>query len=277
MSHSPAYYQDPDHRVTTYLHDSDVAPPAPAAAHLSPVPQLLPGHPYEHRRESRLSEVNPTENPIRNGYPSDSWDSSYSRHPRQPSQHSQHSPQLHHHSHRRIPGESIFSNSEPPVVAPMTFVSSPYLDNGSMLTQTSYSSGAVRKEERVRGSWTDHSSYMSGDNHHLGATRIQKRAIHNEEPLADGNQDALLMLVRISLHSLFISWRLWLTARPAFIVSIIHPGPHFFLLRIPIYPLRITLCSFRLTSSHLLLHPILSNNIFPRTAVPPLGASITYP
>ncbi|KAF7588689.1 hypothetical protein BBP40_005322 [Aspergillus hancockii] len=196
MSHSPAYFQDPDHRVTTYLHDAPTDPPAPTAAHISSGPPLLPSHIQDPRHESRRLELNSADNTIPNGYPSDSWDSSYARHPRQPSQHSQ---QLHHHSPRQAQVESIYSNSEPPVAAPMTFVSSPYLDNGSMLTQTSYSSGAVRKEERVRGSWTDHSSYMSGDNHHLGASRIQKRAIHNEEPLADDNQDALLMLFRLSI------------------------------------------------------------------------------
>ncbi|KAB8218208.1 hypothetical protein BDV33DRAFT_128022 [Aspergillus novoparasiticus] len=186
MSHSPAYYQDQDHRVTAYLHDSTSAP---AAAHLPPEPPSLPNHGHDFRHP----ELNSVENTIPNAYPSDSWDNTSSRHPYR------HSRQSHKPPHRQPPVESIYPDSEAPVVAPMTFVSSPYLDNGSILTQTSYSGGAARKEERGRRSWTDHSSYMSSDNHHLGVTRLQKRAIHTEEPLADDSQDALLMLFRLSV------------------------------------------------------------------------------
>lgn len=172
--------------MTAYLHDSTSAP---AAAHLPPEPPSLPNHGHDFRHP----ELNSVENTIPNAYPSDSWDNTSSRHPHR------HSRQPHKPPHRQPPVESIYPDSEAPVVAPMTFVSSPYLDNGSILTQTSYSGGAARKEERGRRSWTDHSSYMSSDNHHLGVTRLQKRAIHTEEPLADDSQDALLMLVRISL------------------------------------------------------------------------------
>ncbi|KAB8253633.1 hypothetical protein BDV32DRAFT_133761 [Aspergillus pseudonomiae] len=167
MSHSPAYYQDQDHRVTAYLHDST---PAPAAAHLPPEPPSLPNP----RHDLRHPELNSGENTIPNAYPPDSWDNTYSRHPHR------HSQQAHKPPHRQPPVESIYPDPEVSAVAPMT-------------------GGAARKEERGRRSWTDHSSYMSSDNHHLGVTRLQKRAIHTEEPLADDSQDALLMLFRLSI------------------------------------------------------------------------------
>ncbi|KAE8349509.1 hypothetical protein BDV28DRAFT_141077 [Aspergillus coremiiformis] len=167
MSHSPAYFQDHDQRVTAYLHDST---PVPAGAHLSPEPPLLPKYICENGPDSLTSRLNSAENAI---HPAGSRDPSYSRHPRRPSQ-------PHRPPHRQPPVESIVPGSEGSVVAPVT-------------------GGAVRKEERLRGSWTDHSSYMSSDNHHLGATRLQKRAIHTEEPLANDSQDALLMLFRLSV------------------------------------------------------------------------------
>ncbi|KAE8144884.1 hypothetical protein BDV25DRAFT_165879 [Aspergillus avenaceus] len=167
MSHSPAYYHGHDHRVTAYLHDSV------PETHLSPEPPpLLPDRVRQQGHDTRKPEPNSAGTSISSPYPSDSWDTSSSRHTRQHSQHS------HNHSHRQTPMESIYPASELPAVAPMT--------------------GAVRKDERVRGSWTDHSSYMS-DNHHLAATRIQKRAIHNEEPLVEDGQDALVMLFRLSI------------------------------------------------------------------------------
>ncbi|KAE8130950.1 hypothetical protein BDV38DRAFT_265804 [Aspergillus pseudotamarii] len=167
MSHSPAYYQDHDHRVTAYLHDST---PAPAAAHFPPGPPSLPNHGHDFRHP----ELNSVENTLPNAYPPDSWDNTYSRHSHR------HSQQPHKPPHRQPPAELIYPDSDVPVVAPMT-------------------GGAARKEERGRRSWTDHSSYISSDNHHLGATRLQKRAIHTEEPLADDSQDALLMLFRLSV------------------------------------------------------------------------------
>ncbi|KAE8371633.1 hypothetical protein BDV26DRAFT_122259 [Aspergillus bertholletiae] len=167
MSHSAAYYQDQDYRVTTYLHDLT---PAPAAARLPPELPSLPNHGHEFRHP----ELNSAGNTTPNANPSDSWDNTYSRHSHRHSQQPQQLP------HRQPPVESIYPDSEVPVVAPMT-------------------GGAARKEERSRRSWTDHSSYMSSDNHHLGVTRLQKRAIHTEEPLADDSQDALLMLFRLSV------------------------------------------------------------------------------
>ncbi|PYH91675.1 hypothetical protein BO71DRAFT_302235, partial [Aspergillus ellipticus CBS 707.79] len=56
-----------------------------------------------------------------------------------------------------------------------------------------------RKEGRVRGSLTDHSSYMSGDNHPNGASRVHKRAIQDEVAVEDEEPDALLMLFRLSV------------------------------------------------------------------------------
>lgn len=53
----------------------------------------------------------------------------------------------------------------------------------------------MRKDERIRGSWTDHSSYMSGDLHPHSAPRVHKRAIPEDDSLVDESQDALSMLV----------------------------------------------------------------------------------
>jgi hypothetical protein len=57
------------------------------------------------------------------------------------------------------------------------------------------SDGAVRKDERIRGSWTDHSSYMSGDHYPHSAPRVHKRAIPEDDSPVDESQDALSMLV----------------------------------------------------------------------------------
>ncbi|OJJ76378.1 hypothetical protein ASPBRDRAFT_81032, partial [Aspergillus brasiliensis CBS 101740] len=85
-------------------------------------------------------------------------------------------------------------------VPPEASVASPYHENGSVLSRASVTSEVGRKEGRVRGSWTDHSSYMSGDNPPNGASRVHKRAIHDDDLAPEEVEpDALLMLFRLSL------------------------------------------------------------------------------
>ncbi|KAL4867669.1 hypothetical protein BDV12DRAFT_197950 [Aspergillus spectabilis] len=189
MSHSPAYYQDQPQIVTAYLSDCENNPVAPLSAHLPAETQhSSPRHsaanhdgtanyPSSERASVRTSTTRP--------YPSESWDSPYPH-----SAASRHSRQL---------SVKPIHHTQQPAAAPVTFVSPPYLEDDPILTWVSYSSGAARKEDRTRGSWTDHSSYMSGDNRNPGAARVQKRAIHDDDIFPDDSQDALLMLFRMSL------------------------------------------------------------------------------
>ncbi|KAL4893038.1 hypothetical protein BDV59DRAFT_202026 [Aspergillus ambiguus] len=183
MSHSPAYYQD--------HHPHTVAAAAAAAASLpEPTPAAAPPGSVSSRPSSR--DDAPT-NPYASSHP---WDASGSRHSHQ------HSPSVDNYpAHSRAPGDSIYSDPEPAAVAPPTFVSSAYLDHAPVLTPVPHSAGAMRKEERTRGSWTDRSSYMSsGDHHHAhSVSRAQKRPAQDEDPFPDDSQDALLMLFRLSL------------------------------------------------------------------------------
>ncbi|KAF9893768.1 hypothetical protein FE257_009938 [Aspergillus nanangensis] len=172
MSHSPAYYQDNGQLVTAHL--PDTPPAAPSAAHVSPHSSVSSKH-RSHRSNppqgavgSRPSSKDRTPTDKIHSS-SDQWHS-YTSHSHPPYPHN-----------TKALGESIYPDSGPPAVAPVT-------------------NGGVRKEERVRGSWTDHSSYMSGDNHHAhGATRVPKRPIPDDEPFADDSQDALVLLFRLSL------------------------------------------------------------------------------
>ncbi|KAL4933562.1 uncharacterized protein BDV17DRAFT_287213 [Aspergillus undulatus] len=181
MSHSPAYYQDQPQIVAAYLADGEGHPPsAPPTAHLPAETQLSsPRHSAANHdgnvdfSSSERASVH-TQNSRR--YPSDSWDPS---HP----QSKRHSRQL-----------SVKPVSQP-VAAPVALVSSHYTNDNPILT---YNNGAARKEDRTRGSWTDHSSYMSGDNRNTGAARVQKRAIQGDE-FVDDSQDAVVMLFRMSL------------------------------------------------------------------------------
>lgn len=192
MTHSPAYYHDHGHFMTTSLHDPSTTPAVPPAAHR---PSDYPSDPTRSKQGAAVyppSELNSVEDATTNSARSNAWDVSYSHQHPQELQHLQH-----HHRHPQqpqVPRESIYLDSELPAVAPVSVPSS-RRENGSASTPASYSNGASRKEERVRGSWTDHSSSMSGDNHHHSAPRVHKRPIHDEEPLADDSQDALLMLV----------------------------------------------------------------------------------
>ncbi|KAK1139650.1 hypothetical protein N8T08_000587 [Aspergillus melleus] len=194
MTHSPAYYQEHGHLMTTSLHDPSTTPAVPPAAHHPSVSS--PSDPPRSKQGAAVyppSELNSVEDTSPNAFPSDSWDASYlHQYPQEPHQLPRHYQQ------QQAPGESIYPDPEPPVVAPVSVPPS-RRENGSASTPASYSNGASRKEDRTRGSWTDHSSSMSGDNHHHSAPRIHKRPIHEEEPLADDSQDALLMLFRLSL------------------------------------------------------------------------------
>ncbi|KAL2832944.1 hypothetical protein BDW59DRAFT_94303 [Aspergillus cavernicola] len=185
-SHSPAYYQDQPQIVAAYLSDRENHPVAPPTAYL-PAESQSP-------RQSTVIHDGSVDFPssertsfVHRSHPADSWDSSYHH----PNRHSRHQPQ---------PSVKPTHHIQQPAAAPVTFVSSPYPEVDPILTWASYSSsGAARKEDRIRGSWTDHSSYMSGENRNPGVARVQKRAIQDDELLSDDGQDALLMLFRMSL------------------------------------------------------------------------------
>ncbi|KAL4807414.1 hypothetical protein BDV18DRAFT_137624 [Aspergillus unguis] len=180
MSNTPVHYQDQPQIVAAYLSEGESHPAALPTAHLPAETQLSsPRHSTANHEavdfssSERASVHTSTSRP----YPTDSWDDSYP----QPSRHSRH--------------QSLKPVSQP-VAASVAPVSSPYLEDSPILTP---SSAAARKEDRTRGSWTDHSSYMSGDNRNPGGTRVQKRTVQDEDILSDKGQDALLMLFRMSL------------------------------------------------------------------------------
>lgn len=192
MTHSPAYYQDHAHLMTTSLHDPSTTPAVPSAAH-HPDFSSDPTRSKQGAAVYSPSELNSAEDASSNVFPSDSWDvSDRPQVPQEPYR------LPHHYQQQQVPGESIYPDPESSAAAPVSVPSS-RRENGSASTPASYRNGASRKEERVRGSWTDHSSSMSGDNHHHSAPRVHKRPIHDEEPLAYDSQDALLMLFRLSL------------------------------------------------------------------------------
>ncbi|KAL4937690.1 hypothetical protein BDV06DRAFT_202419 [Aspergillus oleicola] len=177
MSHSPAYYQDQPQIVAAYLADGESHPSVPPTAHLpaeeTQLSSLRHDGPVDFSSSERVSVHTANSRP----YPSDSWDPSY--------------PQSNRHS-RQLPVKPV----PQPAAAPVTLVSSQYTDDNPILN--SYNSGAARKENRTRGSWTDHSSYMSGDNRNTSAARAQKRAIQDDD-FVDEGQDAVVMLFRMSL------------------------------------------------------------------------------
>ncbi|PWY71619.1 hypothetical protein BO70DRAFT_119279 [Aspergillus heteromorphus CBS 117.55] len=189
MSHSAAYHQDESHLVTAYFPDS--SPAAPPAAHLPPQSQSLSSsHPIHHG----AGAASPSEPDGVEDLPSAS---SSDPHLQQPHRHSRQRHSLSNQPQASV--ERTYPESDPVSALPETLVSSPYLENGSILTRASITSEAVRKEGRVRGSWTDHSSYMSGDNHPNGASRAHKRAIQDEVPSEEEELDALVMLFRLTV------------------------------------------------------------------------------
>ncbi|KAL4783066.1 hypothetical protein BJX76DRAFT_348842 [Aspergillus varians] len=181
MSYSPTYYQEQPQIVAAYLSDGERHPAAPPTAHLPAETQLSsPRHSavnqdgtVDYSSSERASVRTSASRP----YPSDSWDSSY--------------PQSGRHSRQQA------VKPVSPAAAPVTLVHSPYLEDTPILN--SYGNGAARKENHTRRSWTDHSSYMSGDNRNPSAARAQKRAIQDGDFIPDRGQDAVLMLFRMSL------------------------------------------------------------------------------
>ncbi|EYE97637.1 uncharacterized protein EURHEDRAFT_301251 [Aspergillus ruber CBS 135680] len=91
----------------------------------------------------------------------------------------------HHYPHHSLSG-SMGSQLEPPAPA------SSHLENGSVVTRESNSS---RRKERARGSLSERSSYMSGER----PSRTPKRPVYDDAPVPDDNQDALVMLFRLSI------------------------------------------------------------------------------
>ncbi|GES56929.1 hypothetical protein ATETN484_0001013700 [Aspergillus terreus] len=194
MSHSPTYYQDNNQAVATTILQ-DCAPAAPPAAHLPHAPLPVQGYapppgPVSSRPSSRGGDLN-------NTYASSTpWEAPEFRHSYQ------HSRSSHNYSAlSQELGQSIYPDPDSTAGLPPTFVS-PYVEHGAVVNSVAHSAGAMRKEDRTRGSWTDHSSYLSsGDNHHAQSVgRAQKRpAQDEEEAFGDDSQDALLMLFRLSV------------------------------------------------------------------------------
>lgn len=276
MTHSPAYYQDHAHLMTTSLHDPSTTPAVPSAAH----------HPDFSSDSTRSkqgaavyspSELNPAEGASSNVFPSDSWDvSDRPQVPQEPYR------LPHHYQQQQVPGESIYPDPESSAAAPVSVPSS-RRGNGSASTPASYSNGVSRKEERVRGSWTDHSSSMSGDNHHHSAPRVHKRPIHDEEPLAYDSQDALLMLVSFLFQSCLPFHREGDSFTPLLIfcemlvVPTLAAGTSIFSMCIAIHRLRLILCPPHHPLSPLLLHSIPSNHIVSRAAMRSSSSAVAYP
>ncbi|KAL6232273.1 hypothetical protein BDW75DRAFT_218141 [Aspergillus navahoensis] len=186
MSQSHAYYQEQPQIVTAYLADSEGHPAALPTAYLpaetQPSSQRHSGVNHDGIVEFPSSERASVHTSTSRPYPSDSWNSSYpqsNRHSLQPSV-------------KPVPYTDL-----QPTAAPVGSVSSAYIEGNPILT--SYSNGAARKENRIRGSWTDHSSYMSADERNPGATRAQKRESAGGDFPSDDGEDAVLMLFRMSL------------------------------------------------------------------------------
>ncbi|KAI9367179.1 hypothetical protein BJX61DRAFT_538274 [Aspergillus egyptiacus] len=185
MSHSPAYYQDQPQIVAAYLSDRENPPVAPAPAHLSPKGSPRQSVAHAAYRDGSVDFSSSEAASVHRSYLPDSRDSAYSH--------------LNRHSRPQHPPSVEPVHLQQPAPAPVTFVSLPYPVDDPILAWASYSSGAARKEDRTRGSWTDHSSYMSGDHRNPGAARASKRANHDDDLFSDDSQDALLMLFRMSL------------------------------------------------------------------------------
>ena len=171
MSYAPArYYQASDQFFPAYQ-----PPPSVPAAYYSPPDLSLPRHPpggVPHRHPPESSSAKDHTH-----HPSDSSVAQYNRHSlSQPSR-----PQ---------------SEQRPLAPASAPCVTSPSPHN-SLSTGASNSSGAATaaKEGRIRGSWTDHSSYMSNENHlPHGVSRVHKQTFPDDDGAEDG-PDGLLMLV----------------------------------------------------------------------------------
>ncbi|KAF4207541.1 hypothetical protein CNMCM8980_006015 [Aspergillus fumigatiaffinis] len=172
MSHSPAYYQDNDQLVTAYLQDVQTPATLPAAVHLP----TKSSSSRQSLTQKSVADVAPSDLRSMHDFGSyatpDTTNTSNDHH-----RHSQGLRKLE--DYNQVPVGFVYPVSEQLVVTPVA-------------------NGAVRKDERIRGSWTDHSSYMSGDHHSHSAPRVHKRAIAEEDSLVDESQDALSMLFRLS-------------------------------------------------------------------------------
>ena len=177
MSHSPAYYQDGGHLMTAFPHDFTTSTTATPATSAPPPPSSpppaarLPSRPDPSR--SRHSRQSPSE-----------FSAGRENHHRH--SHRQSRSHHHHRHHYRHPvyGEAMGSDPEQPA-------SASHREDGSIATRGSNSTG---RKERTRGSLSEHSSYMSGERR-----RTPKRAVQEDVPVPNDNQDALLMLVSFSL------------------------------------------------------------------------------
>ncbi|PLB39544.1 uncharacterized protein BDW47DRAFT_13772 [Aspergillus candidus] len=174
MSYSPAYYQDHGHLVTADNRPS--IPPTPPAAHLPCESSSSPRNQQQQQQQHGAIAPRPSDSdrfrtPQSHDYTSDMWDPSFAKHSGRASADGPYPAQG--------PVETVYPDFAQPAAVPVT-------------------SGAMRKEERLRGSMTDHSSHLSSDNHPSTAFRAHKRVIRDEDSLADDNQDALLMLLRLS-------------------------------------------------------------------------------
>ncbi|RHZ45800.1 uncharacterized protein CDV56_103168 [Aspergillus thermomutatus] len=173
MSHSPAYYQDNDQLVTAYLQDVQTPATLPAV-HLPPKSSSS----RQSHNQKSVVNVNPSDlHSIHDDVDSYAPPNTSNT----PNDHHRHDQELRKpENYNQVPVGFVYPVSEQLVVAPVT-------------------NGAVRKDERIRGSWTDHSSYMSGDHYPHSAPRVHKRAIPEDGPPVDESQDALSMLFRLSL------------------------------------------------------------------------------
>lgn len=183
--------------MTAFPHDFTSSTAPPAAAPSSPAAARLPSRPDPSR--SRHPRQSPSE-----------FSAGRENHYRH-SHRQSHSHQHHRHHYRHpVYGEAMGSDPEPPA-------SASHREDGSIVTRGS--SGTGRKE-RTRGSLSEHSSHMSGERR-----RMPKRAVQEDVPVPNDNQDALLMLVSFSLFFLFsfsiIGWKLM--SNPFF--SSVFPSP----------------------------------------------------
>ena len=227
MSYAPAYYQDSGQLFPAY----QAAPAVPAA--YPPPERSSPRHPPDGVPYRHSSE--PSSAKHHTYHPSDSSVAQYSRHSlSQPSR-----PQ---------------SQQRPVAPASAPCVSSPPTHNSSS-TGASNSSGtaAAAKEGRIHGSWTDHSSYMSNENHlPHGVSRVHKQSLPDDDG-AEAGPGALLMLVcdRVPAEiSIYFRWDKLTYLQH--IVPPLNPHPHFLYRRLDLRYRRRLLCSPYLPSPSLL-------------------------
>lgn len=174
MVHSSTYYRDgAQHRLMTGFLPESSSSSSPSAPATTPVPTRSTTPPLSPPTAARLPEA-------ASGH-------RYSHSNPYQFQHRHHP-----YNHRSLPGESMGSGPEPP--PPVSLV-----ESDSIVTRGSNGTSRTTRKERVRESLSGHSSYMSGEQrrHHgaPSASRTPKQPLHEEAPVPDANQDALVMLV----------------------------------------------------------------------------------